>query len=277
MDIEPLKKILEGALLAAGKPLDLAALENLFTERDEVDRNLLDTALEGLADDCAERSYQLRKVASGYRLQVRQELAPWINNLWEEKPKKYSRAVLETLSLIAYRQPITRGDIEQIRGVAVSSDIIRSLEEREWIRVVGHRDVPGRPALFATTRQFLDYFDLRTLNELPPLSEIRDIEEINAELGFGDMTAAVQATDQDVGRELDQAANNSRDVGLDIEIDDDEDNYSFDTDSSETGYIESNSTEDNRPDINPMESDAPQNATPMDRAANPSYTVDHNE
>ncbi len=187
MDIEPLKKILEGALLAAGKPLDLAALESLFSERDQVDRDSLSTALEGLAADCEGRSYQLRKVGSGYRLQVRQELAPWINNLWEEKPRKYSRALLETLSLIAYRQPITRGDIEQIRGVAVSSDIIRTLEEREWIRIVGHRDVPGRPALFATTRQFLDYFDLRTLNELPPLGEIRDIDEINAELGFGDM------------------------------------------------------------------------------------------
>ncbi len=213
MDIEPLKKILEGALLAAGKPLDLAALENLFSERDQVDKDLLNTALEGLAADCEERSYQLRKVSSGYRLQVRQELAPWINNLWEEKPKKYSRALLETLSLIAYRQPITRGDIEQIRGVAVSSDIIRSLEEREWIRVVGHRDVPGRPALFATTRQFLDYFDLRTLNELPPLSEIRDIGEINAELGFGELNPANPNVDTALEREVDDDV----DMGVDPE------------------------------------------------------------
>lgn len=257
MDIEPLKKILEGALLAAGKPLDLAALENLFSERDQVDKDLLNQALDGLASDCEERSYQLRKVGSGYRLQVRQELAPWINNLWEEKPKKYSRALLETLSLIAYRQPITRGDIEQIRGVAVSSDIIRSLEEREWVRVVGHRDVPGRPALFATTRQFLDYFDLRTLNELPPLSEIRDIDEINAELGFGDLSAEGQAIDTEMEREMD----NDDDIGADLESDRN-DSRSMDTVLGEDVY---------------MASDEVQTAVPIERPTNTAYAVDQNE
>lgn len=257
MDIEPLKKILEGALLAAGKPLDLAALENLFSERDQVDKDLLNQALDGLASDCEERSYQLRKVGSGYRLQVRQELAPWINNLWEEKPKKYSRALLETLSLIAYRQPITRGDIEQIRGVAVSSDIIRSLEEREWVRVVGHRDVPGRPALFATTRQFLDYFDLRTLNELPPLSEIRDIDEINAELGFGDLSAEGQAIDTEMEREMD----NDDDIGAGLESDKN-DSRSMDTVLGEDVY---------------MASDEVQTAVPIERPTNTAYAVDQNE
>lgn len=257
MDIEPLKKILEGALLAAGRPLDLAALENLFSERDQVDKELLGSALESLAADCEERSYQLRKVASGYRLQVRQELAPWINNLWEEKPKKYSRALLETLSLIAYRQPITRGDIEQIRGVAVSSDIIRSLEEREWVRVVGHRDVPGRPALFATTRQFLDYFDLRTLNELPPLSEIRDIDEITAELGFGDLGVGGQAIDTEMERET----GNDDDLGADLESDE-TDNRSTDTVLGEDVYTAS---------------DEVQTAVPIKRPINAAYAVDQNE
>lgn len=257
MDIEPLKKILEGALLAAGKPLDLAALENLFSERDQVDKDMLNQALDGLASDCEERSYQLRKVGSGYRLQVRQELAPWINNLWEEKPKRYSRALLETLSLIAYRQPITRGDIEQIRGVAVSSDIIRSLEEREWVRVVGHRDVPGRPALFATTRQFLDYFDLRTLNELPPLSEIRDIDKINAELGFGDLSAGGQAIDTEMEREMD----NDDDIGADLESDKN-DSRNMDTVLGEDVY---------------MASDEVQTAVPIERPTNTAYAVDQNE
>ncbi len=256
MDLEPLKKILEGALLAAGKPLDLTALENLFSERDQVDKELLNTALDGLAADCEERSYQLRKVGSGYRLQVRQELAPWINNLWEEKPKKYSRALLETLSLIAYRQPLTRGDIEQIRGVAVSSDIIRSLEEREWVRVVGHRDVPGRPALFATTRQFLDYFNLRSLNELPPLSEIRDIDEINAELGFGDLSAGGQ-----IDTEMEEDTDHDGDIGANLESDE-HDNLNADSGANEGVYVES---------------DDVQSAVPVERPTNTSYAVDSNE
>jgi segregation and condensation protein B len=135
-----------------------------------------------LAGACEGRGFELKKVASGYRLQVRQEFAPWIRRLFEEKPQRYSRALLETLALIAYRQPITRGEIEEIRGVTVSSNIIRTLSEREWVRVVGHRDVPGRPAMYATTRQFLDYFNLTGLDELPPLSEIRDLEEIGREM-----------------------------------------------------------------------------------------------
>ena len=185
MDTKTLKNIVEGALLAFGQPLSIERLGELFDEDSRPDREELAAALDDIEADCRERSYELKRTASGYRLQVRQELAPWISRLWEEKPKKYSRALLETLVLIAYRQPITRGDIEQIRGVAVSSDIIRTLMEREWIRVVGHRDVPGRPALFATTRQFLDYFNLKNLDELPPLDEIRDLDDINVELNLG--------------------------------------------------------------------------------------------
>jgi segregation and condensation protein B len=177
MQIEQLKPIVEAALLAASQPLTVAQLAELFVEEDEVDREAIARALEALADDCAGRGIELKEVASGFRYQVRQDVHPWVSRMWTEKPSRYSRALLETLALIAYRQPITRPEIEQIRGVVVSSNIIKTLEEREWIRVVGHRDVPGRPALFGTTRAFLDYFNLKSLDELPPLSEIRDMED----------------------------------------------------------------------------------------------------
>lgn len=184
MEISQLKNIIEGALLAAGRPLDVQHFEELFEEDARPERDDIRAALEEVAVDCAGRGFELKKVNSGYRFQVRQELSPWVNRLWEEKPQKYSRALLETLALIAYRQPITRGDIEEIRGVSVSSHIVKTLLEREWVRVVGHRDVPGRPSLYATTRQFLDYFNLSSLEELPTLSEIRDLEEIDPELAL---------------------------------------------------------------------------------------------
>ena len=177
-----LQAIVEAALLAAGKPLSVDQLRELFTEDERPTRQIMEHVLVMLAGACEGRGFELKKVASGYRLQVRQEFAPWIRRLFEEKPQRYSRALLETLALIAYRQPITRGEIEEIRGVTVSSNIIRTLSEREWVRVVGHRDVPGRPAMYATTRQFLDYFNLTGLDELPPLSEIRDLEEIGREM-----------------------------------------------------------------------------------------------
>ena len=204
MDKTQLKLILEGALLAAHEPLPLNRLASLFDLDEQVDNDLLRQTLAELQADYAERACELVEVASGWRFQVRQRFSPWVNKLWEEKPPKYSRATLETLALIAYRQPITRGDIEEVRGVAVSSNIIQSLLERNWIRVVGHRDVPGRPALYATTRQFLDYFNLKSLEQLPSLSEIRDIEKINEELPFGDM-GAEQASVM-LGDEEDEAA-----------------------------------------------------------------------
>lgn len=184
MESDQLRKILEGALLAAGRSLDIGHLEKLFDEFQIPPRDQILAALEEIEADCSGRGFELKRTGSGYRFQVRQELSEWVNRLWEEKPKKYSRALLETLALIAYRQPITRGDIEEIRGVSVSSEIIKTLLEREWVRVVGHRDVPGRPALYATTRQFLDYFSLKNLEELPTLNDIRDIEEINPELAL---------------------------------------------------------------------------------------------
>lgn len=173
-----LERILEAALQAAGKPLSLERMRELFDENAAPSLDELRQALARLAEDCTGRSVELREVAGGWRLQVRNEFAPWVGRLWEERPARYSRALLETLSLIAYRQPITRGDIEDVRGVAVSSQIIRTLLEREWVRVVGHREVPGRPAMYATTRQFLDYFNLRSLAELPPLAELREPSDV---------------------------------------------------------------------------------------------------
>ncbi|MBL3557044.1 MULTISPECIES: SMC-Scp complex subunit ScpB [Marinobacter] len=185
MNEENLKKIqaiTEAALLAAGKPLSVDQLRDLFEEAERPARQIMEHVLVLLEQSCQGRGFELKKVASGYRLQVREEYAPWVGRLFEEKPQRYSRALLETLALVAYRQPITRGEIEDIRGVTVSSNIVRTLLEREWVRVVGHRDVPGRPAMYATTRQFLDYFNLEGLDQLPPLSDIRDLEEIGREI-----------------------------------------------------------------------------------------------
>ena len=181
-----LVQILEGALLAAGRPLTVAQLAELFDEHERPENTAICDALTEAAARCEGRGFELLEVAGGFRFQVRQSLSPWVVRLWHERPQKYSRALLETLALIAYRQPITRGEIEEIRGVAVSTNIVKTLHEREWIRVVGHRDVPGRPAMYATTRQFLDYFNLKSLDQLPALAEIRDLETLNAELGFGE-------------------------------------------------------------------------------------------
>jgi segregation and condensation protein B len=182
-----LVQIIEGALLAAGKSLTVAQLAELFEEHERPEIAAIREALGEAAARCEGRGFELQEVAGGFRFQVRQSLSPWVARLWHERPQKYSRALLETLALIAYRQPITRGEIEEIRGVAVSSNIVKTLHEREWIRVVGHRDVPGRPAMYATTRQFLDYFNLKSLDQLPALAEIRDLETLNAELGFSEL------------------------------------------------------------------------------------------
>ena len=193
MEPDKIKHIVEAAIFAADGPLDRDALLLLFDEQERPDKADLSRALEQLGEDYAEHGIELKEVASGFRFQVRKELGPWVSRLWQEKPPRYSRAILETLALVAYRQPITRGEIEEIRGVSVSSHIIKSLLERSWVRVVGHRDVPGRPAMFATTRQFLDYFDLKSLEDLPPLSEIKDLDKLNEELALSD------APDPDTG------------------------------------------------------------------------------
>jgi segregation and condensation protein B len=176
-----IKQILEGAILAADGPLSIDLMIQLF-EGEQPSRAEVRQALKEIEDSCEGRGFELKAVASGYRFQVRKEYAEWVSRLWEERPQRYSRALLETLALIAYKQPLTRGDIEEVRGVAVSTNIIRTLLEREWIRVVSHRDVPGRPALYATTKYFLDYFNLTSLDELPTLSEIKDLGKVNEEL-----------------------------------------------------------------------------------------------
>jgi segregation and condensation protein B len=190
-----LKRIVEGLLMAAGKPLSVGDIAELFLEQERPEPAVLKEVFAAIAMDCEERGFELKEVASGFRFQVKQELSTWVSRLWEERPQRYTRALLETLALIAYRQPITRGDIEEIRGVGVSSTIIRTLLDREWIRVVGHRDVPGRPAMFATTRQFLDYFDLKSLQQLPPLSEIRDLDQLNRELELEDVLGDMRVLD----------------------------------------------------------------------------------
>lgn len=195
VNAELLRKIIEGAILAAGQPMTIARLLDLFDAEVAPSKEEIAAALVDIQAASAERGFELKEVASGWRFQVRDNLAPWVNRLWEEKPQKYSRALLETLALVAYRQPITRGDIEEIRGVAVSSHIMKTLLERDWVKVVGHRDVPGRPSLFATTRQFLDYFNLKSLDELPSLSEIRDLDELNPVLDLGEAGLGEKDTD----------------------------------------------------------------------------------
>jgi len=177
-----LVEIIEGALLAAAEPLTKRELAQLFDELDRPSTADITTALTAVAERCEGRGFELVEVASGFRYQVRQHLSPWVSKLWVERPVRYSRALLETLSLIAYRQPITRGEIEDIRGVAVSSNIMKSLLEREWVKVVGHRDVPGKPAMYATTREFLDYFNLKSLDQLPPLADVKDLETMTSAL-----------------------------------------------------------------------------------------------
>jgi segregation and condensation protein B len=193
-----LKCILEAVLLAADEPLEPAALAAVFEEGERPSDAALGKALAELEEDYAERALELRKVASGYRIQVREEVNPWVARLWEERPQRYSRALLETLALIAYRQPITRGEIEEVRGVSVRSNIIRTLQEREWIRVVGYRDVPGKPALFGTTRAFLDYFNLASLDDLPSLAEIKDMESFEPELDLVRSGGAVDDLDDEL-------------------------------------------------------------------------------
>ncbi|KTF36357.1 SMC-Scp complex subunit ScpB [Xanthomonas vesicatoria] len=197
MDQALITRIIEAALLASSQPLTLAQLQGLFPEEEPAPPGSVERALELLREGCAERGVELVEVASGFRFQVKADVHGWVARLWTERRTKYTRATLETLALIAYRQPITRGEIEQVRGVAVSSNIIQALEEREWIRVVGHRDVPGKPALFGTTKGFLDYFGLKRLDELPPLSELKDIAELEPQLPLdrdGQLDGAVPAS-----------------------------------------------------------------------------------
>jgi len=201
MEITKLKNILEAVLLGADRTLTVIQMEGLFElDEERPTRDEIRKALHEMADDYESRGYELKQVASGFRLQVKQEYATWVGRLWEEKPARYTRALLETMSLIAYRQPITRGEIEEVRGVSVSSNIIKTLMERDWIKVLGHKDVPGKPTLYGTTKEFLDYFNLKTLDELPTLAEIKDLDSIHPELELDDdaeVTDGSDASDED--------------------------------------------------------------------------------
>lgn len=183
------RNVLEAALLAAGRPLGLSDLAALFEEHTRPSENSLRATLDALAEEYATRAIEVKETASGYRIQVRTAFAPEVAKLWPERPQRYSRALLETLALIAYRQPITRGEIEAVRGVAVNPNILRTLTERSWIRVVGHRDVPGHPELLGTTRDFLDYFSLKTLDDLPPLAQLQALGESTLQLDLGEEEA----------------------------------------------------------------------------------------
>ncbi len=183
MNHEQLKNIVEAALMVSEKPVSLAQLSTIFEkESDSPEKADIKAAITQITDDYKGRGIELKEVSSGYRVQVNGDYADWINHLFDDRPPRYSRALLETLAIIAYRQPMTRAEIEEIRGVSVSSNIIRTLQERNWIRVVGQRDIPGKPELLATTKEFLDYFNLKKLSELPSLSEIKDFDQINPDL-----------------------------------------------------------------------------------------------
>ena len=182
MSNEHLKPVIEAALFAAGEPITVERLQQLFEPNNKPNAKELTAVLEALREDYQNRSLELVEVASGYRFQVRRDYAPWLQRLWEKRPARYSRALLETLALVAYRQPITRGEIEDVRGVAISTNIMKILQEREWVKVVGYKDVPGKPALYATTKNFLDYFNLKSINELPSLQELMSMEEVEQKL-----------------------------------------------------------------------------------------------
>lgn len=185
---DSVKRIVEGALFAAEEPMTLAQIKKIFSEEEQAALNNLEQYMGELADEYANRGIVLKKVASGYCFQVQDDLSQWIMRLWETKPPKYSRAILETLAIIAYRQPVTRAEIESIRGVAVSTQIVRTLTEREWVKVVGHRDVPGKPGLYGTTKQFLDYFNLATLSELPSLLDLKETDPEQLDLPIEEST-----------------------------------------------------------------------------------------
>lgn len=200
MDLQKIKNIVEAALLAATRPLSINELDEIFAlpenHQPRPSRDEIRQALDALQTEYAGRAIELKQVASGFRIQVGQGYEPWVARLWQEKPPRYSRALLETLAIIAYRQPITRGEIEEIRGVSVSANITRTLQEREWVKVVGHRDVPGKPALFGTTREFLDYFNLKSLDELPTLAELKDLDSLYPELDLEGERAVAAAADE---------------------------------------------------------------------------------
>ena len=251
MTLDKLKNILEAILLAADKPMSVQQLDAIFNgDEDRPTRDEIRKALHELGDEYADRGFELKQVASGFRIQVKQDFAEWVGRLWEEKPARYTRALLETMSLIAYRQPITRGEIEEVRGVSVSSNIIRTLQEREWIKVLGHKDVPGKPALYGTSREFLDYFNLKSLDDLPTLAEIKDLDKTYPELALVDHHAEVAGSETVPESEIAAEADDAEVVESESEAIDavaevsDEDEAVMDQLESEEAALEGTESED---------------------------------
>jgi segregation and condensation protein B len=212
MDSNQLKYMIEAALLAAGRPMGIDRLESLFGDDEPPAKQAIRAAIMELQSDYAERGIEVAEVGSGFRIQIRTNMAHQLEKLWDERPPRYSRALLETMAIIAYRQPVTRGEIEDIRGVAVSTNIVRTLLERSWIKVVGHRDVPGKPAMFGTTKEFLDYFGLKKLDDLPPLSELKDFDKLNIQLDLPGGDTAPDEVQADGAEQID-------DVDADAQLD----------------------------------------------------------
>jgi segregation and condensation protein B len=218
MNHQYVKNVVEASLLAAGRPLSLEELVSVFDERDGSVADEVKEAIAALTEEYTTRGLELLEVASGFRVQIRASVTQPVSRLWQERPAKYSRALLETLALIAYRQPITRGEIEQIRGVAVNPNIIKTLHERNWIRVVGHRDVPGKPELLGTTREFLDYFNLKRLDDLPTLAQLKELEDLRVQLTLPGAEAEVLTESQaslDAAADLDAPADDDEEAGSD--------------------------------------------------------------
>ncbi|MBV7479762.1 SMC-Scp complex subunit ScpB [Pseudomonas sp. PDM31] len=256
-----LAPLLEAFLLASGKPQSLESLFELFEEGERPEPPVFKKALTILAKSCDGRAFELKEVASGYRLQIREKFSPWVGRLWEERPQRYSRAMLETMALIAYRQPITRGEIEDVRGVAVNSNIVKTLMEREWIRIVGYRDVPGKPAMFATTKAFLDHFNLKNLDDLPPLAELRELEP-DPVLDFDDapVPAALQEL-ADASAEPEEPKEETSFHTLLLELDSMEEGIKTDFDDLLRDGVESGADSE-RADIQPETGVAPIEAEP---------------
>lgn len=237
MEKEQLKNIIEAILMAAEKPMTVSDLLKIFeVDPAQPERTDIRDVLTQLQLDYEDRGMELLEVASGFRIQVREDFSQWVNRLYDEKPPRYSRALLETLAIIAYRQPITRGEIEEIRGVSVSSSIVKTLLERGWVRIVGHRDVPGKPALIATTKEFLDYFNLKKLSELPSLSEIKDFDQMNPDL-FEGMEPSKETVSDEEQEALEQALNPEEDTSdetateEEVELNEDEEQKEDDHDN----------------------------------------------
>lgn len=249
LDQDLIGRIVEAAIMAAPQPLSITQLYALFPDDEPAPPvGSIERAIGELQQACDGRGVELIEVASGFRFQVKNDVHNWVARLWTERQSKYTRATLETLALIAYRQPITRGEIEQIRGVAVSAQMVKALEDREWIRVVGHRDVPGRPALFGTTKSFLDYFGLKSLDALPPLAELKEIPELDPQLPFDRVPQVASAAMIPMEEILDE----NSDVDTNEKLEDSEENsgenipVEHEETSEEPGAVELTSNEENQ-------------------------------